>query len=268
MLFIDLDDFKVINDTLGHAAGDRLLVAVGERLRSVVRASDLAARLGGDEFAALLWDTPDLSGSLRVAERLTMAMSPPFELGGQPRSPFGPASASPADDRHRHRRRPAPERGRGHVLGQGPRQGPGRRLRAIDARGGARACRALGGPRARITNQRVRPPVPADRRDRDRPDDRRRGARALEAPDARPDRTRRLHPPRRGVRRDPRHRPVGARARPAPRRANGAPWTASRAVHGQHQRLGPAARPAGVRRGRHRARSATPAPSRARSCSR
>jgi diguanylate cyclase (GGDEF)-like protein len=84
VLFIDLDDFKVINDTLGHAAGDHLLVAVGDRLGSVVRASDLAARLGGDEFAALLWDTPDLSGSLRVAERLTMAMHQPFELGGSP----------------------------------------------------------------------------------------------------------------------------------------------------------------------------------------
>jgi predicted signal transduction protein with EAL and GGDEF domain len=53
-------------------------------LGSVVRASDIAARLGGDEFAALLWDTPDLSGSLRVAERLTMAMHQPFELGGNP----------------------------------------------------------------------------------------------------------------------------------------------------------------------------------------
>jgi diguanylate cyclase (GGDEF)-like protein len=82
VLFIDLDDFKVINDTLGHAAGDRLLVAVGDRLRSVMRATDLAARLGGDEFAALLWDTPDLSSSMRVAERLTSAMNPAFELGG------------------------------------------------------------------------------------------------------------------------------------------------------------------------------------------
>jgi diguanylate cyclase (GGDEF)-like protein len=101
VLFIDLDDFKVINDTLGHAAGDRLLVAVGDRLRSVMRATDLAARLGGDEFAALLWDTPDLTGSLRVAERLAVAMNPPFELGGDSvtvRASIGVAGGRPGLD--------------------------------------------------------------------------------------------------------------------------------------------------------------------------
>ena len=101
VLFIDLDDFKVINDTLGHAAGDRLLVAVGDRLRSVMRATDLAARLGGDEFAALLWDTPDLTGSLRVAERLTAAMNPGFELGGDSvtvRASIGVAGGRPGLD--------------------------------------------------------------------------------------------------------------------------------------------------------------------------
>ena len=101
VLFIDLDDFKVINDTLGHAAGDRLLVAVGDRLRSVMRATDLAARLGGDEFAALLWDTPDLTGSLRVAERLTVAMNPTFELAGNSvtvRASIGVAGGRPGLD--------------------------------------------------------------------------------------------------------------------------------------------------------------------------
>ncbi len=101
VLFIDLDDFKVINDTLGHAAGDTLLVAVGDRLGSVVRATDLAARLGGDEFAALLWDTPDLSSSLRVAERLVAAMNPAFDLGGTPitvRASIGVAGGRPGVD--------------------------------------------------------------------------------------------------------------------------------------------------------------------------
>ena len=56
MLFIDLDDFKIVNDTLGHAAGDALLVAVTERIADLVRASDLVARLGGDEFAILTDD--------------------------------------------------------------------------------------------------------------------------------------------------------------------------------------------------------------------
>ena len=70
VLFIDLDDFKVVNDTLGHAAGDALLVAVTERISDSVREGDLVARLGGDEFAILTEDSPDLSRSRAMAERL------------------------------------------------------------------------------------------------------------------------------------------------------------------------------------------------------
>ena len=83
VLFVDLDDFKLVNDSLGHAAGDALLVAVGDRLHSVLRASDMAARLGGDEFAVLLRDTPDMKASMRVANRLTAAMGPLFEIEGR-----------------------------------------------------------------------------------------------------------------------------------------------------------------------------------------
>jgi diguanylate cyclase (GGDEF)-like protein len=80
VLFIDLDDFKVVNDTLGHAAGDALLQAVTERIASSVRTNDLVARLGGDEFAILTDDAPDLKRSLAMAERLTRELRLPYLL--------------------------------------------------------------------------------------------------------------------------------------------------------------------------------------------
>ena len=68
-MFLDLDDFKGVNDTLGHAAGDALLVTVAERLRASLREEDLAARLGGDEFAVLLEHAPTTVEAERAAER-------------------------------------------------------------------------------------------------------------------------------------------------------------------------------------------------------
>jgi diguanylate cyclase (GGDEF)-like protein len=82
VLFIDLDDFKVVNDTLGHAAGDALLVAVTERIGGLVRGSDLVARLGGDEFAILTDDDPDLKRSRAMAERLVRELRAPYLIGG------------------------------------------------------------------------------------------------------------------------------------------------------------------------------------------
>jgi diguanylate cyclase (GGDEF)-like protein len=82
VLFLDLDDFKIVNDTLGHAAGDRLLIDVAERVRGVLRADDLAARLGGDEFAVLLDDTPDLAMSVQIAERIIETLRSAFLIAG------------------------------------------------------------------------------------------------------------------------------------------------------------------------------------------
>ena len=81
VLFIDLDDFKTVNDTLGHDAGDELLVAVTERVRACVRPGDVAARLGGDEFAVLLEGATGDEAE-RVASRLVDAMRSPFVLHG------------------------------------------------------------------------------------------------------------------------------------------------------------------------------------------
>jgi diguanylate cyclase (GGDEF)-like protein/PAS domain S-box-containing protein len=82
VLFLDLDDFKLINDTLGHAAGDQLLVAVAERLTGCLRPADTAARLGGDEFAILLEDTEGPTDAAAVAKRILQALQAPFQLDG------------------------------------------------------------------------------------------------------------------------------------------------------------------------------------------
>jgi diguanylate cyclase (GGDEF)-like protein len=78
VLFLDLDDFKVVNDTLGHAAGDALLVAVTARISELVREGDLVARLGGDEFAILTLDDDDLHRSRAMAERLVRELRAPY----------------------------------------------------------------------------------------------------------------------------------------------------------------------------------------------
>jgi diguanylate cyclase (GGDEF)-like protein len=83
VLFLDLDDFKVVNDTLGHAAGDRLLGAVAERIKGCIRSDDMAARLGGDEFALLLIDDDDLARAKAVASRIIEALQVSFPVQGQ-----------------------------------------------------------------------------------------------------------------------------------------------------------------------------------------
>ncbi len=82
VLFLDLDNFKDVNDSLGHAAGDRLLSAVAERVRVCIRGEDLAVRLGGDEFAILLFDDFRLNRALAVASRLIDSLSVSFLVGG------------------------------------------------------------------------------------------------------------------------------------------------------------------------------------------
>ncbi|MBN2117562.1 MAG: EAL domain-containing protein [Anaerolineales bacterium] len=80
VLFIDVDQFKVINDSLGHLAGDQLLIAMGRRMRASLRSSDTVARFGGDEFAILLEITGEKKSALHVAEKVQEAINLPFKL--------------------------------------------------------------------------------------------------------------------------------------------------------------------------------------------
>jgi diguanylate cyclase (GGDEF)-like protein len=83
VLFLDLDRFKVVNDSLGHSVGDQLLVGVSQRLAACLRPEDTIARLGGDEFAILLEDVKDDRGPTSVADRLTAELQQPFKVEGR-----------------------------------------------------------------------------------------------------------------------------------------------------------------------------------------
>ncbi|CAM4427316.1 MULTISPECIES: EAL domain-containing protein [Pseudoalteromonas] len=81
VMFIDLDRFKEVNDSLGHSAGDELLVQVSERIKSILNEGDTLARLGGDEFVVLLSEVNGMSEVIEFADQMLMALSSPFQLG-------------------------------------------------------------------------------------------------------------------------------------------------------------------------------------------
>jgi diguanylate cyclase (GGDEF)-like protein/PAS domain S-box-containing protein len=102
VLFMDLDDFKTINDSLGHDVGDLLLSEVGERVKGSLRAADTAARMGGDEFAVLLEDGGEGLGAADVATRILQSLDGAFLLGGKEvfvRASIGIATANPDHER-------------------------------------------------------------------------------------------------------------------------------------------------------------------------
>jgi diguanylate cyclase (GGDEF)-like protein/PAS domain S-box-containing protein len=98
VLFIDLDSFKQINDSIGHEAGDRLLAEVAQRLRDAVRGGDVVGRLGGDEFAILLELLDSDHEAVAVAQRVLKAFVEPFDLGSGPVSVSASVGLATADD--------------------------------------------------------------------------------------------------------------------------------------------------------------------------
>ena len=129
VLFIDLDRFKVVNDSLGHHAGDRLLLAVAERLRGAVRRHEMPARFGGDEFVLVCEDIAGPDDAIAVAERLLKALAQPFAFQDGHAFIGGSIGIAIATDPRRRGRRPHPRRRRRDV----PRQA-GRRRPLVDVR--------------------------------------------------------------------------------------------------------------------------------------
>ncbi|MGQ0537804.1 MAG: putative bifunctional diguanylate cyclase/phosphodiesterase [Gemmatimonadaceae bacterium] len=102
VVFLDLDDFKLINDSMGHHVGDEVIVAVARRLEDGVRGGDIVARLGGDEFAILLERVADARDAALVAERVHEALAAPFNIGGYEHritASIGVALSSSANER-------------------------------------------------------------------------------------------------------------------------------------------------------------------------
>ena len=208
VLFIDLDRFKLINDSLGHECGDELLMAIAERLGGVLRASDSIGRLGGDEFAVLC-EVDAAPAAMRIAEHIATAVEAPVDLQsgqvvvsasiGIALSHGSPSATSLLENA-----------GRGDVPGQGTRQGPHRDLRREHAHPHAAPPpgreRPARGNRAGTT-RRLLPAHSAARR---RPNHSGRGARTLARPRPRARAARRLHPGRRGDRADRAARGLGA----------------------------------------------------------
>ena len=200
VLCLDLDRFKEINDGFGHAAGDLLIKACGERLAACLRETDTVARLGGDEFAIVQARIERIADVQRLADRLLACLHAPFQLDGHEvmvTASIGVAMVPMDGDRACC---PAAQRRRRALSCQDRRPQPLPFLRVRHGRPAARAQGARGRSAACGAQRRARALLPAAARSAQRRDRGPRGAGTLEPPHPRPDAGRRLHSDRRGDR--------------------------------------------------------------------
>ena len=224
VLFLDVDGFKQINDTLGHGAGDRLLNELADRFRAMLRPMDTVARFGGDEFTFLFEGLESEEEAALVAQRVTQSAGLPLILGGRAADGRRSASASTSSPTPRRRSTTSSARPTPPCTAPRSRAGTASRSSTTSWPGCRGRARTWSGSCARRSSaSELRDPLPAARlvRRRDRPGGVR-GARALGAPRAGADGARRVHVDRRGDRADRPHRRVGAPARPWTRSSAGA----------------------------------------------
>ena len=217
VLFVDLDRFKAVNDTLGHTVGDQLLVEAAARIQTAVREIDTVARLGGDEFVVLCENIDGVNHATDLAQRIRAALERPFSFGDD--EPHVSASIGIA------------------LCADGDETADGILANAdiamYRAKDNGRNCYELfdeamqqwvtaqvaleADLRQAVARDELSGSLPAVRRGRHRRDPRVRGARPLGTPRLRSRHARQLHPTRRRVGADRRHRRMGARSRVPPR---------------------------------------------------